>query len=119
MQPYCPVVQVHCFAQKVDAYCRLVRVIKRVIHEAGVRQEGSDTEPAQHRDRVVRNGYDESKLILSTVIINNKPHRVMREVLPTDWSPRSTILVRFSPWVEVKSAVVGVPEFDMTEKIVL
>jgi hypothetical protein len=33
----------------------------------------------------------------------------MSEVLPTDWSPNSTILVRFKG-DDVKSAVVGVPE---------
>lgn len=39
----------------------------------------------------------------------NASYRVMSEVLPTDWSPRSTILVRFRG-EDVKSAVVGVPE---------
>ena len=39
----------------------------------------------------------------------NASYRVMSEVLPTDWSPRSTILVRFKGEDE-KSAVVGVPE---------
>jgi hypothetical protein len=39
-------------------------------------------------------------------------HRVMSDVFPTDWSPSRTIFVRFNGDDE-KSAVVGVPAFDM------
>lgn len=39
---------------------------------------------------------------------------VIREVFPTDWSPNKTIFVRFNGDDE-KSAVVGVPAFDIVD----
>jgi hypothetical protein len=41
------------------------------------------------------------------ILVVLSTYRVMSDVLPTDWSPRRTIFVRFSG-EEVKSAVWGV-----------
>jgi hypothetical protein len=45
-----------------------------------------------------------------------RPHRVMREVLPTLWSPSSTIFVRFN--VPVETSVVGDVGLAMTDVVV-
>lgn len=83
LQPYCPVFKIHGFAEEIDTNCGLVRVVKGVVHKSD-RVSVPECSPGA----------------------NFTTYRVIRLVLPTLWSPNSTILVRLGG-EEGNSEVVG------------
>ncbi len=83
LQPDCPVFEIHGFAEKIDANCGLVRVVKGVVHKS---------------DRV--------SVPACSLEPSFTTYRVIRLVFPTLWSPNRTILVRLGG-EEGNSEVVG------------
>ena len=86
LQPNSSVLEVHGFAQEVNANRSLIGVVERIVHE-------SARIPYEHE--YLRNAFMSGADL------------VIRLVFPTLWSPSNTILVRFGG-VEEKSAAVGV-----------
>lgn len=92
LQPNGSVLEVHGFAQEVNANRGLIGVVECIVHESARYHMSTST-----RRTVFASGAD----------------LVIRLVFPTLWSPSNTILVRFGG-VEEKSAVVGVDKASIT-----